>query len=148
MEENGKINREEKKMGKRDRLWKKLWVLALCGVMAMEPAAVYAEETAEAMNAADAQADVSMELPEDAGLSEEMEEGTAPELDEMSEEFSSDGTTETNAEEVPEKEKKEISAGEVTEADAKESDTGETVASYDDYGDGGGAVTACGTGFE
>lgn len=121
-------------MGKRDRLWKKLWVLALCGVMAMEPAAVYAEETAEAMNAADAQADVSMELPEDAGLSEEMEEGTAPELDEMSEEFSSDGTTETNAEEVPEKEKKEISAGEVTEADAKESDTGETVASYDDYG--------------
>ena len=52
-------------MGKRDRLWKKLWVLALCGVMAMEPAAVCAEEPAEAMNAADAQADVSMELPEE-----------------------------------------------------------------------------------
>lgn len=52
-------------MRKRDRLWKKLWVLALCVVMAMEPAAVYAEEPAEAMNAADAQADVSMELPEE-----------------------------------------------------------------------------------
>ena len=35
-------------MRKRDRLWKKLWVLALCVVMAMEPAAVYAEEPAEA----------------------------------------------------------------------------------------------------
>ena len=43
-------------MGKRDRLWKKLWVLALCGVMAMEPAVACAEEPAEAMNAADAQA--------------------------------------------------------------------------------------------
>ena len=35
-------------MGKRDRLWKKLWVLALCGVMAMEPAVACAEEPAEA----------------------------------------------------------------------------------------------------
>ena len=52
-------------MGKRDGLWKKLWVLALCGVMAMEPAVACAEEPAEAMNAADAQTDVSMELPEE-----------------------------------------------------------------------------------
>ena len=66
-------------MGKRDRLWKKLWVLALCGVMAMEPAAACAEEPAEAMNAADAQADVSMELPEEVenDIVEEMDEAVA-----------------------------------------------------------------------
>lgn len=39
-------------MGKRDRLWKKLWVLALCGVMAMEPAAACAEGTARSDEAA------------------------------------------------------------------------------------------------
>lgn len=76
-------------MGKRDRLWKKLWVLALCGVMAMEPAAVYAEETAEAMNAADAQADVSMELPE------EVENDIVEEMDEAVAEIPSEAGTES-----------------------------------------------------
>lgn len=76
-------------MGKRDRLWKKLWVLALCGVMAMEPAVACAEESAEAMNAADAQADVSMELPE------EVENDIVEEMDEAVAEIPSEAGTES-----------------------------------------------------
>lgn len=110
-------------MRKRDRLWKKLWVLALCGVMAMEPAAVYAEEPAEAMNAADAQADVSMELPE------EVENDIVEEMDEAVAEIPSEAGTESGKTDA---EASDID--ETAETDTEGSSTGEAVAPYDDSG--------------
>ena len=103
-------------MGKRDRLWKKLWVLALCGVMAMEPAAVCAEEPAEAMNAADAQADVSMELPE------EVENDIVEEMDEAVAEIPSEAGTESGKTDA---EASDIN--ETAEADTEGNSTGEAV---------------------
>ena len=110
-------------MGKRDRLWKKLWVLALCGVMAMEPAAVCAEEPAEEMNAADAQADVSMELPEEVenDIVEEMDEAVAEIPSEVGTES---GKTDAEASDI----------NETVEADTEGNSTGEAVAPYDDSG--------------
>lgn len=126
-------------MGKRDRLWKKLWVLALCGVMAMEPAVACAEEPAEAMNAADAQADVSMELPE------EVENDIVEEMDEAVAEIPSEAGTESGKTDA---EASDID--ETAETDTEGSSTGEAVAPYDRIwsggriGDGGGAVAVCG----
>lgn len=110
-------------MGKRDRLWKKLWVLALCGVMAMEPAVACAEEPAEAMNAADAQADVSMELPE------EVENDIVEEMDEAVAEIPSEAGTESGKTDA---EASDID--ETAETDTEGSSTGEAVAPYDDSG--------------
>lgn len=108
-------------MGKRNRLLKKLCVLALCGAMAAEPAAIYATESTEAMSdVTDVQADVSAELPE------AVENDTVEEMDEAGE---------LPSEAEPESGKTDTEASDSGEtADTEESDTGEAVASYDGYG--------------